>query len=184
MREVELVPRRGWGGEGALGAELGYGALHRLPIPLGEEMQGPGESLFDAGSNRPSMEKSSYTIENTTPQYLVPANMASPPPPTVAPPPMVSPNAPPMGSTPNAGRASRKTRHAAALSPNRAFDDYFKEGEQKSKEEDFVPSRRNTPVAPPPKIGGAPPSAEAPTTDEPAEEAVEGEPGPAEESEE
>ena len=47
VREVELVPTRGWGGEGALGAELGYGALHRLPVGLGEEVEGPGEVVFE-----------------------------------------------------------------------------------------------------------------------------------------
>ncbi|RMD44059.1 hypothetical protein DV735_g1138, partial [Chaetothyriales sp. CBS 134920] len=52
VREVELVPRRGWGGEGALGAVLGYGALHRLPVGIGEEVQAPGEHLFDAGPER------------------------------------------------------------------------------------------------------------------------------------
>ena len=48
VREVEMIPRRGWGGEGALGAVLGYGALHRLPVGLTDEVQAPGEKLFDA----------------------------------------------------------------------------------------------------------------------------------------
>ncbi|KAI5291759.1 hypothetical protein KEM54_000551 [Ascosphaera aggregata] len=48
VREVQLVPRRGWGGEGILGAELGMGVLHRLPAGLGEEVQEPGEALFES----------------------------------------------------------------------------------------------------------------------------------------
>jgi len=38
------------------------------------------------------------------------------------------------------------------------MDDYFKEGEAKSREQDFAPSRSKagTPVAPPPKTGGPP----------------------------
>jgi hypothetical protein len=35
------------------------------------------------------------------------------------------------------------------------LDDYFKEGEQKSKEEDYVPKSKS-PVPPPPKAGGPP----------------------------
>lgn len=35
------------------------------------------------------------------------------------------------------------------------MDDYFKEGEEKSKEEDFVPKSKS-PVPPPPKMGGPP----------------------------
>ena len=46
VREVELIPRRGWGGDGALGAVLGFGALHRLPVGLSDEVQAPGEKLF------------------------------------------------------------------------------------------------------------------------------------------
>lgn len=62
VREVELIPRRGWGGEGALGAVLGFGALHRLPVGLGEEVQAPGEKLFDA--DRKSAEYN-YTSDAT-----------------------------------------------------------------------------------------------------------------------
>jgi len=45
VREVELVSRSGRGGEGALGAVVGFGALHRLPVGLGEEVKAPGEKL-------------------------------------------------------------------------------------------------------------------------------------------
>ncbi|KAI9222392.1 GRASP55/65 PDZ-like domain-containing protein, partial [Blastocladiella britannica] len=31
VRDVSIFPRRDWGGEGLIGAELGYGALHRIP---------------------------------------------------------------------------------------------------------------------------------------------------------
>ncbi|KAI5818415.1 GRASP55/65 family protein [Pyronema omphalodes] len=49
-RELHITPTRSWGGEGALGCVLGYGALHRIPAPLSEPVQGPGETLF---SNSP-----------------------------------------------------------------------------------------------------------------------------------
>lgn len=161
VREVELVPRRGWGGEGALGAVLGFGALHRLPVGLGEEVQQPGEALFEAARTStdtrvPSSESQRLPQKNMgSPQFLIPANITSP---VLQPPPMMSPNAtpPPRAmSTSTPARHGRKSRHHALPSPNSAFEDYFKEGEQKSKEQDLVPSRKGTPVAPPPpKLGG------------------------------
>ncbi|KKY17653.1 putative golgi reassembly stacking protein [Phaeomoniella chlamydospora] len=207
VREVKLIPRRGWGGEGALGAELGYGALHRLPIPLTEGVQAPGESLFEAtsttGSNRPSTEINNHPYNQvplqsqlSQPQYLVPANLTSPPPP-----PMFSPNAPlpttsptPPSTTP--ARKKQTNRHH----PPSAFDEYFKESEQKSKEQDHAPSSsKGGPGVPPPppKVGASvppPPSAvEANSADqngdvdsnEHEKEDVDGdgEPGPAEEAE-
>ncbi|KAL8689025.1 MAG: hypothetical protein Q9218_005203 [Villophora microphyllina] len=43
------------------------------------------------------------------------------------------------------------------------FDDYFREGEQKSKEEDFSPSTKGTsPLPPPPKSATRPPQAKSP----------------------
>ena len=156
-RLVTITPSRSWGGSGALGCMLGFGALHRLPAPLNEPPAGPGETLFETArfsneENRPpsanlrsypsgsSLYKSSLNQQSS--DLLVPATLTSPPPP------------PPMGATtsgpPRAGRKARK-----AVSPNSAFDEYFKEGEQKSKEEDFTPAAKSAPL-PPPKMGGAP----------------------------
>ncbi|KAK6503282.1 hypothetical protein TWF481_008309 [Arthrobotrys musiformis] len=47
VREVTILPRRHWGGDGALGCVLGYGALHRLPPPLEEPLSQPGEAMFE-----------------------------------------------------------------------------------------------------------------------------------------
>lgn len=152
VRTVDLVPTRGWGGEGALGAELGYGALHRLPVGLGEEVEGPGEVVFETradGSSTPVPESALFPtnvdagIPAPPQQFLVPANMKSPPPLASA------------DSAPQVSHHGKKARGARA-SPHRAFDDYFAEGEQKSKEQDHVPSRRGTPLPPPPKAGGPP----------------------------
>ncbi|GHJ87430.1 hypothetical protein NliqN6_3832 [Naganishia liquefaciens] len=33
LREIVLIPNRHWGGEGLLGCGVGYGLLHRIPIP-------------------------------------------------------------------------------------------------------------------------------------------------------
>ncbi|KAL4929851.1 putative Golgi reassembly stacking protein [Aspergillus undulatus] len=152
VRTVDLVPTRGWGGEGALGAELGFGALHRLPVGLGEEVEGPGEVVFETRADGISTPVPEQGFQPATadaepsgqPQFLVPANMTTPP---------------PWASTATAPQAShhgRKTRGNARVSPHKAFDDYFAEGEQKSREQDHVPSRRGTPLAPPPPKAGTP----------------------------
>ncbi|KAK5103102.1 hypothetical protein LTS08_003905 [Lithohypha guttulata] len=172
VREVELIPRRGWGGEGALGAVLGYGALHRLPLGLGEEVQGPGENMFDA--ERKSIETFNEKIaqpELFSPQSLtavaLPPMLSS----NTAPPPMMNPNAAP---TKAAGGRSKKARHAAVP----GFDDMFNEGAKKSAEQDHVPSRKGTPAAPPPpprKDSSVPQQPDAPVADDDL-----GEPGEAE----
>ena len=190
VREVELIPRRGWGGEGALGAVLGFGALHRLPIGLGEEVQAPGENLFDAGQDgRKSSEYMYNDIGGDSSHFIVPAEMNVPPAKVAAvrplsnsnlpPPRMMSPDTPPPATVAvsGAGRHGRKTRPHAVASPNRAFDDMFEEGAKRSKEEDFVPSRKGTPLSPPPKPT-APPRATSPIV---ITETDIGEPGEAEE---
>ncbi|KAF3936992.1 hypothetical protein ABW19_dt0209175 [Dactylella cylindrospora] len=59
-REVTILPRKHWGGDGALGCVLGYGALHRLPPSLEEPLSQPGEAIFeyppdDAGEPGPTV---------------------------------------------------------------------------------------------------------------------------------
>ncbi|CAG7934959.1 unnamed protein product [Penicillium nalgiovense] len=171
VREVELVPTRGWGGEGALGAELGFGALHRLPIGLGEEVEEPGEVVFETredGTASPVSGPASAAPGMPAPSsdFLVPANIASPPP-------LASAQA--RGASPLESRSSgrRAGRPRPAASPNRAFDDYFAEGEEKSREQDYAPSRHGTPLPPPPKLGGQSSHSESP--------APEGSPGPTQE---
>lgn len=169
VREVELVPTRGWGGEGALGAVLGYGALHRLPVGLGEEVEGPGEVVFETredGLEQPRESAASNAAPIVpTGSYLVPANISTPPP-------LSSPSST-LNSTapPRSAKSGRRNRHAG-ISPSRTFDEYFAEGEQKSKEEDFAPSRKGTPLAPPPRVGSQPQdSTTAPAGEEESESA-------------
>ena len=183
VREVELVPRRGWGGEGALGAVLGFGALHRLPVGLGEEVQAPGENMFDA--DRKSLENGQHEAFSNTFQPA-PIENLPPPPPMInpnAPPPMLSPNAPPPNPAPSS-RARKGKHHGAALTLG--FDDMFAEGAQKSAEHDQVPSRKGTPLAPPPRLGSAEPASHPVAHEKanpPAQTGEElGEPGDAEES--
>lgn len=148
-REITIHPSRDWGGEGALGCVLGYGALHRLPAPLSEPVAGPGETLFETENARFSNEEirplsgggdaSQFFVPAAAPtDFLVPAQLATPPPPSTA------------------GK-KKDRKHAHGHSPNKNFmDDYFMEGEKKSKELDHAPSARATPPPPPPKAAGPP----------------------------
>lgn len=33
-REVTMTPNAGWGGEGSIGCDIGYGYLHRIPTSM------------------------------------------------------------------------------------------------------------------------------------------------------
>ena len=161
-RIVTITPSRNWGGTGALGCVLGFGALHHLPPPLTEPPAAPGDKLFETArfSNEeprlPSPENIYSPHSNpSTSDLLVPANLPAPPPLVAA----SSITSPPIS------RPGRKQRHG--VSPRRAFDEYFQEGEKKSKEEDFAPAAKATPPPPPPKVGGGPPGgSKSPTVED------------------
>lgn len=150
-REVTIQPSRDWGGEGALGCVLGYGALHRLPAPLSEPVSAPGTTMFD-GDTPPA--NSSFV-----PAFAPAQPSSGPPPPAggnfLVPADITS--GPPMGGPP---RGKKKEKHSHRL-PSNLMDDYLKEEEQKSRELDR-PSGRSTPLnsLPPPPKGG-PPRADA-----------------------
>ena len=161
-REVTIHPSRDWGGEGALGCVLGFGALHRLPAPLSEPIAGPGETLFSTDyeaenarfSNEDVRSGSNATVENffvpavtshEAAEFLVPAQIITPPPPS---------GGPPLAKKDK--RHGHGTGHGKLAKGDKLMDDYFKEGENKSREVDFVPSAKNTPPPPPPRAKGAP----------------------------
>lgn len=153
-REVTIEPSRGWGGEGALGCVLGYGALHRLPAPLSEPVNAPGETMFDGAVNEKS--DSAFVPASAPPppsggDYLVPAQMVG---------------SSPVSAPPRSGK--KKERHGHGHSPNQLMDDYFKEGEEKSRALDNAPKGKGSGVPPPPKAGASPPKA-APKVDGDAE---------------
>jgi hypothetical protein len=143
-REVTIQPSRGWGGEGALGCVLGYGALHRLPPPLSEPVDAPGETMFDGGMNEksegafvPAAATPSATITPPPPggEYLVPAQIVE------------------SAGPPRSSKKKDKRGH----SPNVLMDDYFKEEEKKSREADNAPKGKGADLPPPPKAAGGPP---------------------------
>ena len=161
-REVTVQPSRDWGGEGALGCVLGYGALHRIPAPLSEPIAEPGQTLFDGEPARFSNEESraaallgtdaSSATLGAPSEFLVPAQLA--------------------GATPPPAALSDKVQRkhgrghdkVAQLKGGKLMEDYFMEGEKKSRELDYVPSAKptGTPPAPPLKSGGPPKSAAGP----------------------
>ena len=150
-RTVTITPSRNWGGSGALGCVLGFGALHHLPPPLNEPPAAPGDTLFETApfNNDTSMNPSSEVSVSSAarPALANPANVSAPPAFAVS-------AVPP--------RASRKQRQG--ISPNRAFDEYFQESEKRSKEDDYIPATRSASnVPPPPKTGGMMTSMTSPT---------------------
>ncbi|KAF6810331.1 GRASP55/65 family protein [Colletotrichum sojae] len=169
-REVTIQPSREWGGEGALGCVLGYGALHRLPPPLNEPVSAPGETMFDGEVPAPAF--GAGVDGGAQPGAFVPAAAAAPGGDFLVPAQIVAgsgaPPPPPVGA---ATTRKKKERHHGG---NQFMDDYFKEEEKKSREMDHTPSGRATPVAPPPKVGGPPPPPRAGTRSPPKEEAAGG----------
>lgn len=155
-RQISITPSRSWGGEGALGCVLGFGALHRLPLPLEEPPQGPGETLFETArfsneENRPLASHPSHGSLGSlysppmpgSENFLRPADIASPPPPPSA--------GPAQGEGKGVGNRMKPRR---MVTPNTAFEQYFKEGEERSKEEDFVPEGKGGAAPPPPPGAG------------------------------
>ncbi|KAI4794728.1 hypothetical protein E4T45_12322 [Aureobasidium sp. EXF-8846] len=143
-RTITITPKRGWGGEGALGCVLGYGALHRVPAPLNEPAQAPGETLFETARFSNEEPRSTSTPAG---DFLVPANLnlsATTPPASIS-----------MGGEKKGGRKQR----VHAISPTAGLDDYFAEGEQKSREMDNAPTPKPTSGLPPPPKAGGPPRA-------------------------
>lgn len=188
-RELEIVPSREWGGDGALGCVLGFGALHRLPPPLDEPVEAPGETMFDGASGGGYGD---YQGGSTAAGQFT--TLASPPLPGdgtgflaaspsntfipgtgdagaddaqgagfLVPAQMVSPPPPGGTSAPPPPRGKKKDRHAQGHGPNRLMDDYLAEEERRSKALDGNISASKTPPPPPPKAGGGgPPKASGP----------------------
>ncbi|KAF2234197.1 hypothetical protein EV356DRAFT_446970 [Viridothelium virens] len=160
LRPVTITPSRSWGGSGLLGCVLGFGALHRIPAPLNEPPNAPGETMFEAArlsnedgrpgsgiSEKKVFSPSTTALSEYSSNFVVPANAqynsSSPPPPLGG--------APPQNIHHKSGRKARAPQNAVL-----SMDDYFKEGEAKSKELDGPSTSRASDgaVPPPPKAGG------------------------------
>lgn len=173
-RELHITPTRSWGGEGALGCVLGFGALHRIPAPLHEPVQAPGELLF-SNSPRPSGDltrppvdpddeefspllKSQQQQQQFTPVMTMsdnPAFRGTSPGGHLLSAAKSSPTPPPRSPV----AARHKARHAYNVDMS-IMDDYLREGELKSRE---LEGNRSSPATlkpglpPPPRRTGPPP---------------------------
>ncbi|KAF1956684.1 hypothetical protein CC80DRAFT_516209 [Byssothecium circinans] len=164
-RPVTLTPSRNWGGDGALGCVLGFGALHRIPAELEEPPQAPGETLFSTGSASFDEKRPVSSSSNLGPaqsfqtlgaaaasELFVPANMALP---SKSPPPQAGAGGNAGGPPPKRGK--QRAHHAHPIpGGGGGLDDYFKEGEEKSAKDDFAPKLTGGGPPPPPKVGGPP----------------------------
>ncbi|KAH8910884.1 golgi reassembly stacking protein [Coniochaeta sp. PMI_546] len=168
-REVTIQPSRDWGGEGALGCVLGYGALHRLPAPLNEPVSAPGETMFDLDTSAQSQfTPATGGVSSGRSSPFVPAAATSPPPPAggdfLVPAQMVVvSNTPPAAGTAPPRSKKKDRQHGHGHGAPNLMDDYLKEEEKKSRELDGPGGGggggRKAPVPPPPKAGGPPPRA-------------------------
>jgi len=178
VRELHITPTRSWGGEGALGCVLGFGALHRVPAPLHEPVQAPGETLFSS-TPRPSADaaRAALNPEDTEEELFPPTEPGN----LITPAAALSGPSPyqftPMESLqfrggapagahvfpPQVAPTRHKPRHHHPRDFNpTAMDDYLREGEQKSLELEGG-GAKSGPMAvkpglpPPPKRTGPPP---------------------------
>ncbi|KAA8909480.1 GRASP55/65 PDZ-like domain-containing protein [Sphaerosporella brunnea] len=195
-RELHITPTRSWGGEGALGCVLGFGALHRIPAPLHEPVQAPGETLFSNSPRASGDFKRPPVLEEEEFPPTEPGNLIAPATTTTPSPyqftPMENPatfrgtiapashlftaaaitagTPPPPRSTSSPVPARHKARHARDFDSS-LMDDYLKEGEQKSRELEGTSSKPiKTDLPPPPKRAVPPPQRKpaTPTAEVPA----------------
>lgn len=150
---ITITPSRSWGGDGALGCILGFGALHRVPAPLNEPAQAPGETLFETARFSNEEPRNASTPSG---DFLVPANLN-----------LSATSPPPSTGVTGEKKNPRKQRVHHAISPTAGLDDYFAEGEQKSRELDNAPTPKPNVSAlpPPPKAGGPPRAVKSPVGD-------------------
>jgi hypothetical protein len=132
VRVVTIVPNRLWGGDGAMGFNIGYGYLHRIPPVSSDDVvfdsEVPMKTAFELaqeqqtqvvqpeGQSRPSMERKSS--ETTRP--------------------------------PIHGR--RRMSHSGGHSGKKVvgIEDILREGQEKSEKEDYVPNTKTESLPPPP----------------------------------
>jgi hypothetical protein len=133
-RPLEITPTRNWGGQGALGCTLGYGALHKIPAPLGEPPSAPGETMFETPlDEKHGLEEASQVEPEVNFSGIVPAEIYSQQP-----------------VQPKKEKKEKKQRNTHA-SPSAEMDDYFREEEEKSRKQDGAAGSKASSVPPPPK---------------------------------
>jgi len=127
VRVVTIVPDRSWGGDGAMGFNIGYGFLHRIPPVSNSDVvfdsEVPMPTAFELaqqqqqpqvleGPSRPSIERQSSETSR-----------------------------PPTHGRRRASHSGKKVVGIEAI---------LREGQEKSEKEDFVPSTTTEKLPPPP----------------------------------
>jgi GRASP55/65 PDZ-like domain len=130
VRVVTIVPDRAWGGDGALGFNIGYGLLHQIPAVSEPDVvfdsEAPMQTAFQLAQQ--SQSQPQPAPPNESQDETKSSNLTRPTP---------------------LGR--RRASHSAAHSKRPiGVDDILKEGEERSEKEDFAPSTVTGGLPPPP----------------------------------
>jgi hypothetical protein len=134
VRVVTIVPDRSWGGEGALGFNIGYGLLHRIPAVSNDavvfDSEVPMQTAFQLAQQTqlPATEDS----QSRPPIQRQSSEMARP------------------------AHGRRRLSHSAGTAGKKVsgIEDILREGQEKSAKEDFIPTKAaSSPdlIPPPPK---------------------------------
>lgn len=129
MRVVTIVPDRSWGGDGAMGFNIGYGYLHRIPAVSRSDV------VFDA---EVPMQTAFELVQQTQPQEAETQSSTER-------------KSSETSRAPIHGR--RRQSHSGGHAGKKVvgIDDILREGQEKSEKEDFVPvSSGGTSTVPPP----------------------------------
>ncbi|EEB05977.1 GRASP protein [Schizosaccharomyces japonicus yFS275] len=144
-RQVTIIPNKQWGGNGAIGCGVGYGALHRLPTPLSGPPPQPGDIAFTnplAQAESPNEHSSNFNV-NTDENLFVPAE----------PPMVVLPHQQTSASSPIPQYQQRHKKRSARI--DTSIEDYLREEEINSRKNDHgapeLPADPST-IPPPPSI--------------------------------
>ncbi len=167
VREVTVIPSQ-WAGAGVLGCELNHGFLHRIPAPLSGPVAEPGEVMFEGGGNsfggghpRYGQAGNHGDVDEKSGLHFEPLYA---PPPQFQVPALGSPEGRFGTPEPLHAQAVGHTQHVAPHRPRKVkevrgkglgIDDYFNEGEAKSRELDYVPSKSTGTPPPPPSRSGS-----------------------------
>jgi hypothetical protein len=132
VRVVTIVPDRSWGGEGAMGFNIGYGYLHRIPAVSSSDV------VFDAGV---PMQTAFDLAQQTQPQESQSR-------------PSMERKSSETNRPPVHGR--RRQSHSGGYAGKKVvgIEDILREGQEKSEKEDFVAATTGgaaTVPPPPPK---------------------------------
>lgn len=130
MRTVTIVPDRNWGGEGAMGFNIGFGYLHRIPALASndvvfESSEAPMQTAFQLAQaqTQEGQDASSPSTERKS------SDLSRPP---------------VHGRRRPSHSASHSVRNVAGI------EDILREGQEKSAKEDFVTSTKSADSLPPP----------------------------------